>query len=394
MKTIHHALVLNFHQPPGNLDHLLDTNAWEAKEILFAMDRMPRALWGYEDVARVHLSLSGSLLETLGSPGFQERVYGVVKVGDLLWHLQNTRIFEILGTGYYHPVLPLTPPRDWEDHLRRWQQTAQHLFWRESFGGFWPPEMGFSMEMIPLLKRLGYQYVLVDDVYIEPVGESMSWPEIRYRPHIAAFEGEEIIIIPRDRELSNAQESGMDPGWFEHEAKERTRHCDFEPLITTCTDGDNGGWFRNVTPEANFWHVFYLPFLNRARLDREIRPAFITDYLRDIGPLGRVTVHTGAWNTEEHYGDDFTQWTGTQEQKDALGRVQQVSGEFHLLNDRARQGGLRNPEHADYHLSEARWRLLRAETSCNLYWADAWVPKVHEDLDAACAELETAQRGF
>ena len=117
MLEIHHALVLNFHQPPGNLDELLDHNPWETHEVLYAMDRMPRSLWGYEDIARVHLSLSGTLLETLSSPGFQERVYGIVDVGSLLWHLQNERLFSILGTGYYHPVLPLIPESDWDMHV-------------------------------------------------------------------------------------------------------------------------------------------------------------------------------------------------------------------------------------------------------------------------------------
>ena len=63
---------------------------WEAKEILWAMDRIPRSLWAYEDVGRVHLSLSGTLLETLSSPGFQDRVYGIADCGSLLWYLQNT----------------------------------------------------------------------------------------------------------------------------------------------------------------------------------------------------------------------------------------------------------------------------------------------------------------
>ena len=77
MQDIYHAPVLNMHQPASNLDDLLVTQAWEAKEILFAYDRMPRALWGYEDIARVHLALSGTLLETLSSPAFQSRVYAV-----------------------------------------------------------------------------------------------------------------------------------------------------------------------------------------------------------------------------------------------------------------------------------------------------------------------------
>ena len=47
----------------------------------------------------MHLSLSGTLLETLASPAFQARVYGMVKCGDLLWYLQNRRIIEILGSA-------------------------------------------------------------------------------------------------------------------------------------------------------------------------------------------------------------------------------------------------------------------------------------------------------
>ena len=165
----HHALVLNLHQPSGNLQDLLDHQTWEAKEILFALDRIPRSLWGHEDLARVHLSLSGTLLETLSDPSFQERVYGIVDCGTLLWHFQNQDLFEILGTGYYHPVLPLIPEADRQEHLQRWLGIAHHLLWRPRFQGFWPPEMGFSMELIPLLRAFGYRYVLVDSEHVEPV---------------------------------------------------------------------------------------------------------------------------------------------------------------------------------------------------------------------------------
>ena len=33
MKTIFHALVLNLHQPAGNLEALLENREWEAREI-------------------------------------------------------------------------------------------------------------------------------------------------------------------------------------------------------------------------------------------------------------------------------------------------------------------------------------------------------------------------
>ncbi len=35
------------------------------------------------------------------------------------------------------------------------------------------------------------------------------------------------------------------------------------------------------------------------------------------------------------------------------------------------------------------WRVLRAETSCNLFWGEAWVPRSHADLDLAAQALAT-----
>lgn len=387
-REIYHALVLNLHQPAGNLQELLEHNPWEAHEILYALDRMPRSLWGYEDVARVHLSLSGTLLETLADPDFQSRVYGVVDCGALLWYFQNHTLFDILGTGFYHPVLPLIPDSDQEEHLRRWQGIGCHLFGRSEFQGFWPPEMGFSMELIPLLKRMGYRYVLVDSNHVEAV-TPMSWQELRYRPHLARYGEDEIIVVVRDRDLSDAQLSGMELDWFSHELRERTKFCDFPPLVTTATDGDNGGWFRNSQMQANFWGM-YRNLLDQSRNGTGvIRPVFINEYLDRYGVHGEVRVGTGAWNTGWHHGHGFLQWTGSQAQRDALARVGETSRAIHEARRRADE-----TDNAELHdgLEQAMWRLLRAETSCNFFWGEAWVPRAHRDMDASWASLNQARR--
>lgn len=389
MRTVHHALVLNLHQPAGNLEELLEKpnpkgeDGWEGKEILYCFDRIARSLWDYADKARVHLSVSGTLLETLASPSFQERVYGIVKTGDMLWHWQNQGIIDILGTGYYHPVLPLIPEEDRPEHLRRWRGIASHLFWRQDFQGFWPPEMGFCMELIPLLKRFGYRYVLVDSKHVEAI-DDMSWQELRYRPHVARYGGEEIIVVVRDRELSDAQESGMDLDWFLSEVAQRTKDCDFEPLVTTATDGENGGWFRNFREGSNFWNAFYQPLLTHPGNDTlTITPTFIHDYLDEHGTGGEVRVNTGAWNTGWHDGEGFTQWTGSEAQREAFARVKELSAAVHQLRQRLRtKGGDLNTT------EEALWRLLRAETSCNFFWGEAWVERCHNDLDQVQLRLE------
>ena len=389
MAEVYHALMFNLHQPSGNLEQLLEQDEWQAKEILYALDRMPRLLWGWEDVARVHLALSGTLLETLSNPDFQNRVYGIVKCGDFLWYLQNRQLFDILGTAYYHPVLPLIPEEDWEPQLRRWQGTANHIFWRTDFHGFWPPEMGFCMELIPLLKRLGYRYALVDCENLEPL-TPMSWTELRYRPHIARYQGEEIVVIPRDRTLSDSQESGMDCGWFMHEVHERVKNCEFPPLVTTCSDGENGGWFRNISEKGNFWGVFYLPLLEKARRgETEIRPIFIHDYLDKFGTYGEVKVRAAAWNTGWHNGIGFTQWTGSPLQKDALRRLKAVSEDVRKVRYEQAQQLFPNPA-IERLLEESYWRVLRAETSCHFYWGEEWVHRATADLDDALRYLGRA----
>jgi hypothetical protein len=171
----------------------------------------------------------------------------------------------------------------------------------------------------------------------------------------------------------------MEYGWFINELIERTRWCDFPPLVATATDGDNGGWFRNVNPLANFWNFFYQNALDEVRAGKSpLRPTLIDAYLDRFGAHGRVQVRRGAWNTDTHHGWDFHQWQGGQAQRDALARIYQLSESYHRLSDRAVQRG--DAELARI-LDEAHWHLLRSQTSCNLYWGDAWVWKVHKDLD-------------
>lgn len=386
-RVIHHALVLNLHQPAGNLAAMLETDPWEVRQILCAYDRIPRSLWRYEDVGRVHLAMSGTLLETLSDPAFQSAAYGMVRLGDLLWYLQNERIIEILGTGYYHPVLPLIPSDDRIEQVRRWLGLGRHLFWREFFAGFWPPELGFSMELIPLLADAGYRYVIVDSAHV--VGRTpLRWHELRYRPHMARHGGREIVVVVRDRELSIAQESGMEPEWFLREVRARTRHCDFDPLVVTATDGENGGWFRNLTPGETFWDRCHAPLMKGIQSGEipDLRPTFIDEYIAKYGVHGEVIVRAGAWNTGEHDGTGFVQWTGSDAQKAAWRRVREISRRARLARDRA-QAEAPGDDERRRRIEDAYWRLLRAQTSCHFFWGDAWLARCHADLDAAETRL-------
>jgi alpha-amylase/alpha-mannosidase (GH57 family) len=392
MAEVYHALGLNMHQPLGNLIALHNSNErWEAKQILWCYDRPIRMLQGYEDVARLHMSFSGTLLKQLEDPAVRETFHDAVNIEDFLDRYRRSPI-EFVGSGLYHPVYPLTPTTDWDAQTSWWIGLGQHLLGRERFIGFWPPEMGFCMEMIPMLKRHGYRYVVVDCWYIKPKRE-MRWEELRYRPYLCRYGGEEIIVVPRDRELSNAQQSGVDPGWFQHEIYERTKFCDFPPLVTTWTDGENGGWFRTTHINSGFWGFFYQPILQRYREGTlGFTPIHISQYLERYPPTEEVEVHPGAWNTGHHWGGDFTQWSGSLLQKKGWDELRNASAYYQTVKRVFDEGGYGdgNREELRLMITSAYDCILVAETSCNFFWGSRWVHRSFDELEQAYSLLDAA----
>jgi alpha-amylase/alpha-mannosidase (GH57 family) len=393
MPEIYHALGLHMHQPPGNLIALHNSGqSWEARQILWCYDRPTRMLEGYQDVARLHMSFSGTLLKQLEDPGVRQTFADVVNIPDFLNRYRHAGI-EFLGSGLYHPVYPLCPSADWDAQTEWWQGLGRALLGQQAFPGFWPPEMGFCMEMIPMLQQHGYKYVLVDSIFIKPKRE-MRWEELRYRPYLARYGGAQIIVVPRDRELSNAQLSGADPGWFQHEVYERTKWCNFPALVTTWTDGENGGWFRTSHVEAGFWGFFYKPLLDRARAGTlGFQPIHISDYLHRFPPTEEVEVHRGAWNTEHHWGGDFTQWTGSLLQKKGWDETRRASDYYWQVKRTFDQNQtvLPNGDEVRQLVVRAYDRLLCAETSCNFYWGSRWVHRTFDDLEQTYYLLDSAR---
>jgi alpha-amylase/alpha-mannosidase (GH57 family) len=372
MPRIYHALGLHMHQPPKNIELLLKTNEWEAKQIVLCYERPLKYAMRYEDIAKIHLGFSGILLEQLCLPQIIEKFSDVLDPKRMVVEYPKAKGVEFVGMGYYHPLFPLIPMEDWKPQIERWKERAKELGF--SAEGFWPPEMGFCMEMIPTLCETGFKYVIVDGVHVKPVKADLSREEIMYKPHLAEYDSSEIIIIPRDRDISNAQESGLDLNWFEHEVLHKTEECEGNCLVTTWSDGENGGWFRQMHEPSGFWGHFFTPYMGKVRKgDCPITPIKISTFMKENPPETYVEVRTGAWNVGSTSGYDFSQWQGSEKQRKGIEELWATSREYHKL-------GRRIPEVEEH--------ILRAETSCNLFWGDAWVHRVYEDTTEAKRLME------
>ncbi len=389
--AIRHALGLHMHQPPGNLKLLIEENEWEAQQIIRCYERVPRYARTFRDVARIHVGFSGILLEQFRSPEIIDRYRQFVDIPAMIESYRECENIEIIGMGYFHPIFPLIPREDWDDHLVSGRQIIAEMFGREP-RGFWPPEMAFDMEMVPALAKTGYEYVVVDGVHVTPE-DGAAAPDL-YRPYTARHSDARIVVVPRDRDLSNAQESGLDAGWFTNAVMDKVKVSsdDAAPrLVTTWSDGENGGWFRQMAEEAGFFGHFYAPFVERVRSGSSpISPVLLSDFLEHHPPQAEAHVQTGAWNVADTSGYDFSQWAGSDKQREAIGTIFEVSRRYWAL---ARSDA---PKAKDPHVRDALARIrrivLESETSCFLFWGDSWIPKLYERTRLAEELLGTVEK--
>jgi len=143
------ALAIHNHQPVGNF-------GWVFAEVFEqAYQPMVDALERHPDV---HLSLhyTGPLLEWLRAerPDFIARLRALVDRGQV----------EILGGGYYEPVLASLPERDRIGQLRRMAHELEQLFGHRPAGA-WLAERVWEPDLPTSLVAAGYDWTILDDAH-------------------------------------------------------------------------------------------------------------------------------------------------------------------------------------------------------------------------------------
>jgi hypothetical protein len=285
--------------------------------------------------------------------------------------LPHANKIEVVGSGYYHPIFPLIPKDDWEDQLIRGRQILETVFGRAP-EGFWPPHMGFCKEMISALARAGYKYVIVDSGYIQPTDGVLD----TYRPYRATCDGCSIAIIPRERHLSCAQESGMDLSWFTREAESKIARGPGPGtlrLLTTWSDGEKHGWFRETYEPSGFFGRFFVPYTEAIRSGEiAFRLVMLSNYLDEHPQMQDASVQNSARDIGSSSGFDYRRWGESQVQRSALADISELSGLYwRLMNSETPL-----PKDAKTALARARSLILEGEASCFLDRSQ--IPKLYE----------------
>ncbi|MGE0597911.1 MAG: hypothetical protein AB7J35_12210 [Dehalococcoidia bacterium] len=177
------AQLLHFYQPPTQTHDILVKVAEEAyRPLLKVLDE--------HENARIAVNVQGVLTELLVDHGLRDIV------DDLRVLAEKGRI-EFVGSGKFHPILPLIPAvlrvRSIQENYRT-NQAAFDGGWKPR--GFFPPEMCISAETSESIRSTGHEWFIASGV-----GCPVEWPT-RVIHRVPAGDGS-IAVLFRDDVMSN-----------------------------------------------------------------------------------------------------------------------------------------------------------------------------------------------
>jgi alpha-amylase len=156
MSNVRLILALHNHQPVGNFEQVFETAYRDSyRPFLEVLERYPDIPFA--------LHTSGPLLDWLVDqhPDYVARVRALCESGQV----------EILGGGYYEPILTMIPHRDRVGQIHSYREAL-----RERFGatvrGMWIAERVWEQNLVGSIVEAGIEYTVLDDFHFQRAGVS------------------------------------------------------------------------------------------------------------------------------------------------------------------------------------------------------------------------------
>jgi 4-alpha-glucanotransferase len=171
------VLIVHAHQPVGNFDAVME-HAYEKSYLPFV-----EVLLRHPSV-HVGLHYSGGLLEWIerAHPEYFDNLKTMVKRGQV----------ELLGGGYYEPILVVIPKKDAQEQIDKLAGYLARHFGKRPRGA-WLAERVWEPQLPSVLAAAGVEYTLVDDNHFLNAGFD---PAALYGTFIAEDQGSTVALFP------------------------------------------------------------------------------------------------------------------------------------------------------------------------------------------------------
>jgi alpha-amylase len=274
MKTINFALGLHNHQPVGNFDSVFK-EAFDRAYIPFleVLERHPRI--------RVSLHYTGPLWDWMlkENPDFIPRLKRLVEGGQV----------EMLGGGYYEPILPNIPDRDKKGQILRMSETVKKLTDRAP-SGMWTAERVWEPHLAKPLSDAGVRYTILDEAHFRYAG--LEEKDI-FNYYITEEEGRTICVFPISYSLRHLIPFSPPEKTIEFLYKWATEGG--ERLAVMADDGEKFGIWPGtykVAYEEKWLDRFFELIEENAPW---IRMLTFSDFMEKYPPAGRVYLPAASY---------------------------------------------------------------------------------------------------
>jgi hypothetical protein len=261
---VHLGLVFHQHQPVGNYGFVFDDLYQKSYDpLLGALERHPGVKAG--------MHTSGPLLDWLVAhkPEYLQRLQALVDRGQV----------EIIGGGYYEPILPAISEADRIGQLSKMRTELRNLHGTQPTGA-WIAERVWEPDLPRAIATAGYDWTIVDDVHFEAAGfdagDLRGW-------YLTESDGQAVGVF-----ASSTQLRYLIPWGTVDQCVDFLRaHGDRYPgsLIAMGDDGEKfGGW---PTTYAHCWEQGWVDAFF-ARLEQEshwIETVHLGDWRREHEPV-------------------------------------------------------------------------------------------------------------
>lgn len=240
------------------------------------------------------INISGSLLELFDRYGHNDLI-------DSLKEAVQSGKIEVTGSCKYHALLPLIPETEAIRQITQNEETLRKYLGSDiKLHGFFPPEMAYDPKLAPLIEKLGYKWVIVDEIsrpegFIDGVSNK-----------IFVCKGTQLKVVFRVRRVSNLIMSAVtrDSESFKEGISKELSEGGY---LVTGMDGETFGHHR----------IGFENFLFEVIQDNKLEKSTISDYLDSISsklPTEEVTPLACTWaSSPQDIADNiqFISWKDT-----------------------------------------------------------------------------------
>lgn len=328
---------LHFYQPANaefyNIRKALDKSYW----------RLLRLIEEHPNI-KMTFNVSGCLLERLEEAkekAFLERLKFLVKKGRI----------ELTGSAFYHGFLPLLPEKEVVRQIKENEKVLKKLFGKNfKPTGFFLPEMSYSLAVAKIIKRLGYDWIILDELAYS--GGSKERPDIK-RLYIDETSGLKVIF--RDRIFSSAYPPDKILPLLKVKTSEKAEKKISDEIYLTATDAELYG-LRHEDPTGEMEKIVKI---------KKLKTLTLSDYIKKLEKKKalKIKIYPSSWESsvaEIKTGDAYALWHNKKN------KIQMLLWKLANLSLELETKYKKDKNYYWY-----RWHLARGLASCTFWWASA-----------------------